>query len=187
MAALGVAHVLGVPFEKALVGLRRYHLMAHRCEAVGQVNGVAYINDSKATNLDALAKALDSQTAPVVLIAGGKDKGFDFNSLSELVARKTRKAILIGEMAERIREGWAAVTDCVVVDSLQQAVEAAHQTSVPGEVVLFSPGTSSFDMFKNYADRGNQFRDLVHELSRVPGPRRTQSGRSAAGNPSGTS
>ena len=102
MAALGTAYALQVPWEKARRGLTEYRLLPHRCENVGEVDGVVFINDSKATNLDALVKALESQPKPVVLIAGGKDKGFGFDVIIDLVHEKAKHAVLIGEMADRI-------------------------------------------------------------------------------------
>jgi UDP-N-acetylmuramoylalanine--D-glutamate ligase len=166
MAALGVAQAIGIPMEKAKYGLTDYRLLPHRCEKVGEIKGVIFINDSKATNLDALAKALESQPNPVVLIAGGKDKGFAFDAITGLVHQKAKHVVLIGEMADRIFQTWSKVVPCSPAKSLSMAVELARQHSRPGDVVLFSPGTSSFDMFKNYADRGNQFREIVQELAR---------------------
>ena len=166
MAALGVAHALGIEWAAAIPGLRRYRLLPHRCENVGEVNGVTFINDSKATNLDALVKALESAPRPVVLIAGGKDKGFEFDSIVALVERQVKHAVLLGEMAERIAKTWANHLPCQVVPTLSEAVSTARRHAQPGDTILFSPGTSSFDMFKNYADRGNQFRQLVEELAR---------------------
>ena len=145
--------------------LRNYRPQPHRCELVRELDGVTYINDSKATNLDALAKALASETQPVILIAGGKDKGFEFDTIAPMVGEKARWVVLIGEMAERIASRPGRNTcPCERVESLQEAVHVAWSLARSGEVVLFSPGTSSFDMFKSYADRGNQFRVLVNAL-----------------------
>jgi UDP-N-acetylmuramoylalanine--D-glutamate ligase len=166
MAALGTARAIKIPWEKAKPGLTNYRLLPHRCEKVGEIDGVTFINDSKATNLDALAKALESQTKPVVLIAGGKDKGFEFDSLTDLVHQKTKYVVLIGEMADRILQSWSKVVRCSCAKTLPAAIDQARQQSLPGEVVLFSPGTSSFDMFINYADRGNQFREIIQELAK---------------------
>jgi UDP-N-acetylmuramoylalanine--D-glutamate ligase len=146
MAALGVAHALGIEWDAAIPGLRRYRLLPHRCENVGEVDGVTFINDSKATNLDALVKALDS--------------------IAALVERQVKHAVLLGEMAERIAKTWSIHLPCHVVPTLSEAVSTARRHAQPGDTILFSPGTSSFDMFKNYADRGNQFRQLVEELAR---------------------
>jgi UDP-N-acetylmuramoylalanine--D-glutamate ligase len=164
MAALGVGLALKLDLSRLTPALKQYKPLPHRCELVRQLDGVDYINDSKATNLDALEKALISESRPVVLIAGGKDKGFGFESLTELVSRKARMAVLIGEMSERISRAWSDSITCMEARSLQHAVELARQHATTGDVVLFSPGTSSFDMFKNYADRGNQFRAIVQTL-----------------------
>jgi UDP-N-acetylmuramoylalanine--D-glutamate ligase len=166
MATLAVGHIRGISFEQMAAPLCAYEPAPHRCEFVRTVAGVDYINDSKATNLDAAEKALEAQTKAVVLIAGGKDKGFDFGPLRDVVKEKVHAAILLGEMANRIAEDWHGITRCEIARSLADAVERAHAAAKPGDVVLFSPGTSSFDMFKSYADRGDQFRRLVHALPR---------------------
>jgi UDP-N-acetylmuramoylalanine--D-glutamate ligase len=164
MATLAAGHARGLAFEKMVPPLCAYEPRPHRCEFVRQIGGVDYINDSKATNLDAVEKALLAQSKPVVLIAGGKDKGFTFESLRKLVKEKVRSTILIGEMAERIARDWDGAVKTDLATSLADAVDRAHATAKSGEVVLFSPGTSSFDMFKSYADRGDQFRALVQAL-----------------------
>ena len=161
MAAMGMGFAWGLSFQQMREPLCSYTALPHRCELVRTVSGVDYINDSKATNLDALEKALDSEIRPVVLIAGGKDKGFHFGTLADLVARKAHAVILIGEMADSIKASWGDKIGCEKAASLAQAVEMARAKSRPGDVVLFSPGTSSFDMFASYADRGNQFRNLI--------------------------
>jgi UDP-N-acetylmuramoylalanine--D-glutamate ligase len=164
MATLAVGLSRGLSFEKMLPPLCAYEPRPHRCEFVREVGHVTYVNDSKATNLDAVEKGLLAQSKPVILIAGGKDKGFTFETLRPLVSEKVRAAILIGEMAGRIAQDWKEAVPCEMAHSLADAVERAHAIARPGEVVLFSPGTSSFDMFKSYADRGDQFRALVHAL-----------------------
>ncbi len=164
MATLAVGMARGLSFGEMVPSLCDYEPRPHRCEFVREVNGVAYVNDSKATNLDAMDKALRAQTKPVILIAGGKDKGFSFDPLRSLVKEKVRSTILIGEMAESIRRSWAGAVESEIASSLADAVERAHASAKPGEMVLFSPGTSSFDMFKSYADRGDQFRSLVRAL-----------------------
>jgi len=164
MATLAAGHARGLAFEKMVPPLCAYEPKPHRCEFVRQIGGVDYINDSKATNLDAVEKALLAQSKPVVLIAGGKDKGFTFEPLRKLVKEKVRSTILIGEMAKRIAHDWDGAVKTELATSLADAVERAYATAKPGEVVLFSPGTSSFDMFKSYADRGDQFRALVQAL-----------------------
>jgi UDP-N-acetylmuramoylalanine--D-glutamate ligase len=164
MATLAVGLARGLSFEQMLPPLCAYEPRPHRCEFVREIGEVVYVNDSKATNLAAVEKALLAQNKSVILIAGGKDKGFTFETLLPLVSEKVRTTILIGEMAERIARDWKSAVPCEIANSLADAVERAHAIAKPGEVVLFSPGTSSFDMFKSYADRGDQFRALVHAL-----------------------
>ena len=164
MATLAAGMARGLSFSHMAPALRNYEPRPHRCEFVREVDGVDYVNDSKATNLDAVEKALRAQTKPVVLIAGGKDKGFTFDPLRSLVKEKVQSTILIGEMADSIRRSWSGAVECEIANSLADAVERAHGSAKYGEVVLFSPGTSSFDMFKSYADRGDQFRALVQAL-----------------------
>ena len=164
MATLAAGMARGLSFEEMVPSLSAYEPRPHRCEFVRQVGGVDYVNDSKATNLDAVEKALLAQSKPVILIAGGKDKGFTFDPLRPLVKEKVRSTILIGEMAESIAHTWSGAVKSEIASSLADAVERAHAIAGPGEVVLFSPGTSSFDMFKSYADRGDQFRALVQAL-----------------------
>ncbi len=166
MAALGIGLAHGLRFEQMAVALSGYQALPHRCELIRVFEGVEYVNDSKATNLDALEKAIASETRPVVLIAGGKDKGFEFDTVADLVGTHCRTAVLIGEMADRINSVWSHRLPCINAgESLAEAVRIARNIAQPGDVVLLSPGTSSFDMFKSYADRGNQFRTAVESLT----------------------
>jgi UDP-N-acetylmuramoylalanine--D-glutamate ligase len=165
MATLGVGFVRGLRFAQMTPPLCTYQPLPHRCEIVRTVHGVEWVNDSKGTNPDSVEKALHSETRPVVLIAGGKDKGFEYDVLTELVAARCRAVVVLGEMADRIEAIWKPRLPVSNARwSLEKAVELARGLAQPGDVVLFSPGTSSFDMFKNYADRGNQFRTLVQAL-----------------------
>ena len=164
MATLAVGVARGLSFPQMVPAIRDYEPRPHRCEFVRELDGVEYVNDSKATNLDAVEKALASQTKPVVLIAGGKDKGFTFDLLRSVAKEKVKCAVLIGEMAESIRRSWEGAVKSEIAASLPDAVERARRLTREGDVVLFSPGTSSFDMFKSYVDRGDQFRKLVQAL-----------------------
>ncbi len=164
MAAFAVGHALNIDFPGMARSVRDYTPPSHRCEFVRDLNGVRWINDSKATNLDAMQKAILSQDRPLVLIAGGKDKGFEFDDIAPLVKERVRCAVLIGEMKERIARSWADTpTKCAA--TLEEAVALARAEARQGDVVLFSPGTSSFDMFRNYGERGNQFKAIVQSLS----------------------
>jgi UDP-N-acetylmuramoylalanine-D-glutamate ligase len=162
MAAFGAAECLGADAAKMVAAARGYAPPPHRCEFVRELDGVTWINDSKSTNLDALAQALRGQTGGVVLIAGGKNKGFDFAPVAGLVAERVREAVLIGEMREAIAADWSVPSHPVA--SLEEAVSLAHRLSRWGDTVLFSPGTSSFDMFRSYEERGDLFKNLTHQL-----------------------
>ena len=164
MATLAVGVARGLSFTQMAPAIRDYEPRPHRCELVRELDGVEYVNDSKATNLDAVEKALAAQTKPVVLSAGGKDKGFTFDPLRFLVKDKVKSAVLIGEMAESITRSWEDAVKSEIATSLADAVERARRVANAGDVILFSPGTSSFDMFKSYAERGDQFRKLVQTL-----------------------
>lgn len=168
MAALGTAHCLGVDFEPCVRAARSFRPAAHRCEPVAEINGVLFVNDSKSTNLDALTRALEAQNREVILIVGGKDKGFGFESVRELVASRASGAVLIGEMRERIVTAWDGAVPCHPCEGLEEAVFCAWQLAKPGMTVLFSPGTSSFDMFRDYEARGEAFRSAVWKLSQSP-------------------
>ena len=157
-----------------------YEPAPHRCEPVGEINGVRFVNDSKATNLDAVQKALLSVPvskageANVLLIAGGRDKGFEFHDIGPLLSQRVKHAFLFGEAREKIRAAWSLFTPCTVVGSLLEAVQKSAADAVPGDVVLLSPACSSFDMFQNYQHRGEVFRQAVEQLNQsarrgVPG------------------
>ena len=164
MAALAIGHALDVEFDVMAGAVAGYTAPAHRCEFVRELDGVRWINDSKATNLDAMEMAIRSQNSPIVLIAGGKDKGFEFDAIAPLVRERVRAAVLIGEMKDRIAASWAGVA-CHKAATLEEAVALAAQLAAAGDAVLFSPGTSSFDMFRNYGERGNLFKAHTHQLT----------------------
>jgi len=169
MAALAVGRVLRIPLEAMVEALKTYKPAAHRCELVSEINGVKFINDSKATNVDALHKALlsipaRSGEANVWLIAGGKDKGFEYHEVGPLLSQRAKGAFLLGETREKLRAAWSLFTPCTLVDSLLEAVTEAARNAVAGDVVLLSPACSSFDQFRNYQHRGDVFRQAVNDL-----------------------
>jgi UDP-N-acetylmuramoylalanine--D-glutamate ligase len=133
-------------------------------EQVATINGVTYYNDSKGTNVGSVVKSLESFPGNITLIAGGKDKGGEYAPLAELVRERVRHLILLGEARERIRDALGHLTDTILVDSLEAAVQEAHRLAEPGDVVLFSPACSSFDMFRNYEVRGERFVSAVRGL-----------------------
>ncbi|MDR1192170.1 MAG: UDP-N-acetylmuramoyl-L-alanine--D-glutamate ligase [Verrucomicrobiales bacterium] len=164
LAALAVADLHGVPLTETIDALRAYRALPHRCEVVRERGGVTFINDSKATNIDALEKALLGQTRPVVLIAGGKDKGFDFAPLKNLLAEKAREVVAIGEVQDKLVAAWGQYVRCHRAADFAEAVSVSARLARAGDVVLLSPGCSSYDMFKNFEDRGRQFGELVAKL-----------------------
>jgi UDP-N-acetylmuramoylalanine--D-glutamate ligase len=165
MAALAVGNLLAVPRDTMLTAIKMYQPQPHRMEVVAEFNGVTFINDSKATNTDALEKALLTFASRVVLIAGGKDKRLDYAALKPLVAEKARCVVLLGEAAPKIAAAWGDTVRCVTANDLKQAVALAFAAAQRGDAVLLSPACSSFDMFRNYAERGDEFRRLAREIS----------------------
>jgi UDP-N-acetylmuramoylalanine--D-glutamate ligase len=133
-------------------------------EFVEEVNGVCWYEDSKGTNVGSVVKSLESFDSGITLIAGGKDKGGSYAPLAPLVSARVSHLILIGEAKERMNEALGSLTDTHLVATLQDAVALASSLANPGEVVLFSPACSSFDMFKDYLDRANQFKAAVKAL-----------------------
>ena len=164
MAAMASCHALGVSALMMREALHGYAPPPHRCELIRTLDGVEYLNDSKATNLHALESALRSQTRPVVLIAGGKDKGLDYGPVVPLLAGKALAAVTFGQIARPLADLFSKVVPCESVSNLAAAVNAARSLAPRGSTVLLSPGTSSFDQFTGYEQRGNAFRDLVHQL-----------------------
>ena len=164
MAALASCDALGIPAMIMREALHGYLPPPHRCELIRTLDGVEYLNDSKATNLHALESALRSQTRPVVLIAGGKEKGLDYTSLVPLLAEKALAVVTFGQIARPLADLFAKAVACESVSNLADAVATARSLAPRGSTVLLSPGTSSFDQFTGYEQRGNAFRDLVHQL-----------------------
>jgi len=171
MAVLAIARVLHLSLEGTLGAIRSYSPAPHRCELVAEIDGVKFINDSKATNVDAVAKALLamphgqlSREPNVWLLAGGRDKGFDYHDLGPLLSRRVKSAFVFGETGEKIRAAWGLFTPCAVVPTLLEAIAAAAKRAERGDVVLLSPACSSFDQFRNYQHRGEVFRRAVKRL-----------------------
>lgn len=164
MAALAACQAMGVSAFTMREALHGYAPPPHRCELIRTLDGVEYLNDSKATNLHALESALRSQCRPVVLIAGGKDKGLDYSPLLPLLREKTLSCVTFGQIARPLATLFAQAVPCESVATLADAVATARGLAPRGSTVILSPGTSSFDQFSGYEQRGNAFRDLVHQL-----------------------
>jgi UDP-N-acetylmuramoylalanine--D-glutamate ligase len=164
MAAMAACQALGISGASMRQALHGYAPPPHRCELVRTLDGVEYLNDSKATNLHALESALRSQTRPVVLIAGGKDKGLDYAPVIPLLSQKAISVVTFGQIARPLADLFSTAVSCEAVSSLADAVTTARSLAPRGSTILLSPGTSSFDQFSGYEQRGNAFRDLVHQL-----------------------
>lgn len=165
LAAAVAARVMEVRSEAVRESLTTFEGVPHRLEFVRQVDDVRYVNDSKATNVNAVWYALESFDEPVVLIAGGRDKGNDYGALKPLLREKARAVIAIGESADKVAaELGSEVSHSIVAETFEDAVRYARIFAEPGDVVLLSPACASFDMFENYEERGDVFRKLVNDL-----------------------
>ena len=167
MAASAMALLAGCPVEAVRVSLREFPGLEHRLELVRELDGVKYINDSKGTNVGAVIKSIESFDVPIILIAGGRDKAGDFAALRSAAAGRVKKAVLIGEAAGKIEHVLADVMGTVLAKDLREAVEIARASAKEGDAVLLSPACASFDMFRDFEDRGNQFKTIVRELEAV--------------------
>jgi UDP-N-acetylmuramoylalanine--D-glutamate ligase len=164
-AAAAAALAVDIPERAIAKTLREFRGLPHRLALVAEIDGVRYVNDSKATNVDAVRRALESFDVPVILIAGGKDKDGDFASIASLVAERVGRAVYVGEATPKLERAWARVPSARA-KTLEDAVQVARSHATPGSVVLLSPGCASFDMFRNFEERGARFEAAVLELKR---------------------
>jgi UDP-N-acetylmuramoylalanine--D-glutamate ligase len=164
-AAAAAALSVGIPPAAITKALREFKGLPHRLTLVATIDGVRYINDSKATNVDSMRRALESYDPPVVLIAGGRDKDGDFAAVTPLVLERVRHLVTLGEAAEKLEGTWPQVPTTRAA-TIEAAVAAARSHATPGGVVLLSPGCASYDMFRNFEDRGARFEAAVHALER---------------------
>ena len=165
MAASMAATALDIRKEKIREALQTFESLQHRMEKVATIKGVEFINDSKATNVNSTWYALESMNKPVIMILGGVDKGNDYNLLKELVSEKVKAIICMGTDNAKIHEAFGEIVPLIVdTESAKEAVQSAFHYANKGEVVLLSPACASFDLFKNYEDRGNQFKEAVRDL-----------------------
>ncbi len=164
LAAVAVANALGIDNDVVRLVLREFRGVEHRQEFVMTINGADWVNDSKATNINAMRQALEALPGTAVLIAGGRDKGNDYASIAGLVRKKISLLIALGESQGKIVSDFQGVVPVKAAASLEDAVLFASDAARPGQTVLFSPGCASFDMFKNFEDRGMQFKQCVRQL-----------------------
>ncbi|KLU60456.1 UDP-N-acetylmuramoylalanine--D-glutamate ligase [Peptococcaceae bacterium CEB3] len=163
MAAAAAARELGLPRERIAAGLRGFKGVEHRQEVVGTFEGILFVNDSKGTNTDAAAKALLAFSEPLVLLAGGKNKGLDFHDFMTLVRERVKSLVLLGQAADEMEQAAreAGVSRILRAGSFPEGVETAIAEAQAGDVVLLSPACTSWDMFKSYEERGELFKELV--------------------------
>ncbi|SEO24670.1 UDP-N-acetylmuramoylalanine--D-glutamate ligase [Mucilaginibacter gossypiicola] len=165
MASGIVAKVLELRNETMRESMGNFKSIEHRLEFVANISGIRFINDSKATNVNSTWYALESMTSDVVLILGGVDKGNDYSMLNDLVKQKVKAIVCLGKDNKRIHDAFEDMVDIIVnTSSAQEAATVAYHLATKGDTVLLSPACASFDLFKNYEDRGNQFKAAVKEL-----------------------
>lgn len=164
-AASAAALAVGISEREIAKALREFRGLPHRLAMVAEIDGVRYVNDSKATNVDAMRRALESYPAPITLIAGGRDKDGDFASIAALTLERVRLAVYVGEASGKLERAWPQVPSARAA-TLEEAVSIAHDRTPAGGVVLLSPGCASYDMFRNFEERGARFEAAVLELRR---------------------
>lgn len=164
MAASLMALLAGCSKDAVRGALSVFPGLEHRLEFVRELNGVQFINDSKGTNVGAVIKSLESFSSPIILIAGGRDKDSDFTLLRPLIEERVKALVLIGEAREKIRKAVGGGKEVFLTDDFGEAVRKARDLAVPGDVVLLSPACASFDMFRDFEDRGRQFKRIVEGL-----------------------
>ncbi len=165
LAALMTGRVFGLQYSSMLKAMESYEPPRHRCELVRTLHDREYINDSKATNLHALEACLRSQERPIVLIAGGKDKELDYTPLRAELNGQVRAMVFIGEIAQQLQAMFGDLLPCQCATDMADAVRLATEVSQAGDAIILSPGTSSFDMYTGYAQRGDVFREAVNALN----------------------
>jgi len=163
-AVLAVASILGIKNDLCLKVFREFKGIEHRLEYVTEINNITFINDSKSTTVESTIWAFENISQPIVLIAGGRHKGIDYSIISDLIRKKTREVILIGEAREKIRSALTGAPSINESATLKEAVALAFSKAKSGDCVLLSPMCSSFDMFANYEERGEVFKKAVYDL-----------------------
>lgn len=164
MAVICTAKAFDLDNKKIIKALQTFESVEHRLELVREINGVKYVNDSKATNVDSVWYALKSFDEPILLILGGQDKGNDYNQIKDLVTQKVKKIYAIGSSADKVYNFFNGIKKVEIKNSLEDVVNDASSEAKKGDVVLLSPACASFDMFNNYEHRGKVFKEAVNKL-----------------------
>jgi UDP-N-acetylmuramoylalanine--D-glutamate ligase len=165
LAACAAALLAGAAPADIAAGVKTFRGVEHRLELVGEIGGVEFYNDSKATNVDAALKAIEAFAGPLIVILGGTDKGSPYTPLQEPLRRRARRVLLIGAAAEKIASDLGDGLSIFQAGTLDRAVRAAKEQAKPGDVVLLAPACSSFDQFENYEHRGRVFKQLVEQFA----------------------
>ncbi|HOX55174.1 MAG: Mur ligase family protein [Candidatus Omnitrophica bacterium] len=164
LAAMAVGRIFGVKKEKCLEVFRDFKGIEHRLEWVRNVDGIDFINDSKSTTIEATIWALNNINKPIIMIAGGREKGSDFSTIKQQVGEKVKEIILIGEAKQKIKKALEGATMILEAESLQDSVSLARRDAKRGDIILFSPMCKSFDMFIDFEDRGKKFKEIVRNI-----------------------
>ncbi|RPH87947.1 MAG: UDP-N-acetylmuramoyl-L-alanine--D-glutamate ligase, partial [Deltaproteobacteria bacterium] len=164
MAAVAAARFCGCSQESIVEAVSQFRGLPHRIEFAGEKHSVQFYDDSKGTNVDAVIRALQTFSTPVILLLGGRDKDGNFNTLQPLLSLKAKQVVLFGEARDGIEPQIGKVVPVWKESTLREAVERAYQNARPGDIVLLSPGCASFDEFANYKERGNYFKKVVRNL-----------------------
>ena len=164
LAAMAIAYGLGVSRQAAIEAMRDFEGIPHRSQWVAEIDGVEWINDSKATNVGAAQASIDGRDRPVILIAGGQSKGADLSVMTDSLRARVKLALLLGEDAERLQQAWQGATRIERVQDMAEAVRRAREFASPGDCVLLAPACASFDMYEKFEARGDDFMRRVREL-----------------------
>ena len=170
LAAVAATRLTGLAPDRIAAAIRTFRAVEHRLEFVRTVSGVDFYNDSKATNVDATLKALDSFPGGLWVILGGKDKGSDYTVLADLLRRRAKQVLLIGAATEKIATQLAGVVPLERAETIERAVRMAFERAKPGDTVLLAPACASFDQFQNYEHRGRVFKQLVRTIEKENSP-----------------
>jgi UDP-N-acetylmuramoylalanine--D-glutamate ligase len=181
LAAVAVTSIAGVPATAMTSALAGFHGLEHVMEPAGQVGGIRFVNDSKATNVEAARRSIEAFTGGVVAIVGGRFKGGNLGELREPLAARGRAVVAIGEAAPLVRDALQGVVPVIDAASMEEAVERGYAAASSGGVVLLAPACASFDWFADYAERGRAFKNAVRALEERAGGRDTAGGRGADG------
>ncbi len=165
LAAMAIAHSIGISRKAIVSAIKQFAGIPHRSQWIAEIDGVEWINDSKATNVGAAQASIEGRERPVILIAGGQSKGADMSIMFATIKQKVKLALLLGEDASRLQQAWQGATRIEMVGDMRQAVRRAHEEASDGDCVLLAPACASFDMYPKFEARGDDFASCVRELA----------------------